>query len=424
MTRHLKTPGMTLGILFSLWLATPICYQAMHLCPMRPDAVRPAGAMPNFARRYGVDCSVCHTTVPELNRAGYVFRRAGFRMADEYGSEAKYNGLQDLYTARIREQFRINHKTGGTAPQDTNSFVFNELTVYPITGAIGKWWASETEVAFNPDETPEIENAYVRATVPHKDWLLTARAGIFHPVEGFGGGDRPISNIRPMFQTTTAKTGAFDTLSKLWNQDVQGAEIGATVKSSNLTLAVLNGLNWATGAADGTDDNRKRDYILNFVQLFGDTASFQAEYWNGNSTVTEDVTGATVAAFNNHFWKSVLYANYKILGDRLNLLGGYEFGRDKFANADGSIGSFMNNGWFMTVESKMAKHFTGAVRYDTFKPSRSNHDNRLEAYTLTGVIPFNEIKFLIDAQFKKTEKTTPVANQWERILIAEWMVIF
>ena len=30
----------------------------------------PAGAMPNFAQAYGVDCSRCHTAVPLLNAYG------------------------------------------------------------------------------------------------------------------------------------------------------------------------------------------------------------------------------------------------------------------------------------------------------------------------------------------------------------------
>ncbi len=427
-----------MGIFGVLWVLPPVIHDAFHLCPVRPDGVSGASAMPNWARKYGVDCSVCHTTVPSLTRAGYMFRAAGFRMPDEYGTEAKFNGLRDMYAARIREQYIVHQVTGGTAPSDKNGFSFNEMTFYPISGAIGKWWAAESELTFDPDTATEVENAYVRATYPHKDWLFTARAGIMHPAEGYGGGDRPISNIRPMFQTTTAKRGSFDTGVKLWNLDQQGGEVGASYKDSRLTLAVFNGINWEAGGvgpADGgglglhsnpDDNNNKKDYLLNFVQLFGDKASLQVEIWKGYTTVTEDTSGATVAPFEDRFWRSIYYGNYKLLGDKLDFLGGYEVGRDHFANSTNgdTAGTFMNNGWFGEFRSKLHEHLTAGFRYDTFKPNRDANDNRLQAYTLTAAFPFSEVKFLIDAQAKKTEKTSPTKDQWDKLLRMEWMVIF
>ena len=51
-----------------------------------------ANAMPLFARKYGVPCSTCHTTIPRLNETGYKFRAAGFRLLEEIGkSEDKPN---------------------------------------------------------------------------------------------------------------------------------------------------------------------------------------------------------------------------------------------------------------------------------------------------------------------------------------------
>ncbi len=44
-----------------------------------------ADAMPVFARKYGVACTFCHTTIPRLNAIGYKFRAAGFRLADSIG---------------------------------------------------------------------------------------------------------------------------------------------------------------------------------------------------------------------------------------------------------------------------------------------------------------------------------------------------
>ena len=39
-----------------------------------------AGAVPSFARRYGLSCSVCHTVFPALNEYGRLFRAKGYRL--------------------------------------------------------------------------------------------------------------------------------------------------------------------------------------------------------------------------------------------------------------------------------------------------------------------------------------------------------
>ena len=45
-------------------------------------AAEPAGAIPAFARRYGLSCSVCHAPFPRLNAYGAAFAARGFRMPD------------------------------------------------------------------------------------------------------------------------------------------------------------------------------------------------------------------------------------------------------------------------------------------------------------------------------------------------------
>src|SRR5262245_17015193 len=39
----------------------------------------PASAVPAFARRYGLECAVCHDAWPHLNRTGWSFKMSGYR---------------------------------------------------------------------------------------------------------------------------------------------------------------------------------------------------------------------------------------------------------------------------------------------------------------------------------------------------------
>jgi hypothetical protein len=50
-------------------------------------ALRDAGAVPSFARKYQTSCQTCHTIYPVLNPFGEAFRRDGYRFPSQGGSE-------------------------------------------------------------------------------------------------------------------------------------------------------------------------------------------------------------------------------------------------------------------------------------------------------------------------------------------------
>lgn len=426
---------LTLGLLA---IVPPVVQRLRHQCPVRPDGVSEASAMPQWARRYGVSCSVCHTTVPSLTQAGYQFRRAGFRMPDEVGQDAKFANIGDMYSARIREEFQVKQtKQSGKQDKNTSAFAFHELTFYPVTGAFGKYWASESELTFAPESEVEVENAYVRAAYPKGDWLFTARAGIFHPFEGFGASDRPISNIRPLFQTSTANNGK-NMRVKLWGQDQEGLELGSTYKDTTLSLAVFNGYDAKEGAANVGDDNRKKDLLVFFNQMLGDKAAVSAEFLTGSARfaangdvpadATVDVSAAGVvsgvaeapAAWNNYYSRTALYGDYKVLGDKLDVLAGYGMGKDHLPS---SGSTFKSGGWYGELRSKLHEHFTAGLRYDTFRPTTKVSGNDVNAWTLTGVVPLDEIKFLLDYQNKVTKSPT-ASDKTDHTIRLEWMMIF
>jgi hypothetical protein len=66
--RNVAWLGAVAGLALSLWLQSP---------------ERPAQAMPNFAQALGVDCSVCHTLVPQLNAYGRYVQRSMYSVLDQ-----------------------------------------------------------------------------------------------------------------------------------------------------------------------------------------------------------------------------------------------------------------------------------------------------------------------------------------------------
>jgi hypothetical protein len=71
----------------------------MLLCP------RPASAIPAFARKYGLPCSACHITWPELNNFGQVFRDNGYQLMNDLDSPITRDASYFPAAVRITPQW-------------------------------------------------------------------------------------------------------------------------------------------------------------------------------------------------------------------------------------------------------------------------------------------------------------------------------
>ena len=417
-------------------------------------ARRQINAMPMFARKYNVDCSTCHTAIPALNETGYKFRAAGYRMPEEIGKaqERKFE-LGDYFAGRIQARYDTlvtNQPNGAPGPNllpsgapgprtTINSFSFQEFTAYPITGSWGKYFGSMAELSFSPEDFMEVENAYVRFVKGNPKTFFTARAGIFHPWEGFGASDRPYSNGRTLFQTApiSAKGTAVPYVYQPWGLDEAGFEVGEDIHKLSLRAAVLGGtmMRWdeeaqsflpfpaQTGPWKGANQavaalgkpytsiaRNTPDFSANATYLLhpnGGGVSFL--YHHGNvDTPTKCVDGtglgkknaagtvctgadadftAEGGAFRNNFDRVALYGSYPV-GKRFLPMGGFQWGRD--TNPD--LTKFNSRGVFVDGVVFINQYVTGGVRYDWF------HPKVLASNTQWAVTPYVNLAMLNGAQ--------------------------
>jgi hypothetical protein len=56
-----------------------------------------------FARKLGVPCQTCHTTIPRLNETGYKFR--GFRLPEMIGKSEEKVFEADYFSARLQARY-------------------------------------------------------------------------------------------------------------------------------------------------------------------------------------------------------------------------------------------------------------------------------------------------------------------------------
>lgn len=417
--------GTIFLFLLASWMLPPVVQKLMHLCPVRPDGTQEAQAMPQWARRYGVNCAMCHTSYPRLNKVGYMFRRAGFRWPDDIGKEVEIKNIGDFIAmrGRLRYEYNDSRKAGAVTKSD-NGFQGSGITLYPAAGALDKTYASEFELSFEADEeVVEVENAYGKGTWGKPDLFFTLKGGIFHPFEGAGASDRPIGNFRPLFQGNAANNGQ-STLFTIWGIDQLGLETGVSYKDSHLTVTVFNGINGESGKVKALEKDKDdaKDIQLLFNQFIGDGA-FSLYYYNGTAIINGPVV--STATWKNSFQRFALYAYYPLF-KKLDLLAGYMRGKDDAAtgaeNQDTQKdGIFHSEGFFLGLESIIHPHCTLTTRFDYYDPSQDKPNNTKRSLTLGLFFPFENIRYGMDYQYLYTEGAI---EKVENKIKLEWQWFF
>ena len=423
-------------------------------------------AMPNFARKYSADCVMCHTQVPKLNKIGYEFRLAGYRFPGDIGKDEKPFNLGDMFAARFQEQFNYQKHDDVAAGKDTtnNQLEFFEATIYPMTGSWGKYFGSIGELSMAPGDIFEVENAYVRAAFGDSDGWFQMKIGVMHPWEGFGGSDRPLGNIRPLFQKNSngAQSGSGKLTSGspfyLWNLDESAIEVGYHISTTGTSLAarISNGLIWEPEAPNFVDPaqgghlskgktdpgHNDKNYQAFVNQFINSSSAVSLYYYHGtmpfaNPGEVADILGSTSGIPLVDFDRWAAYGNYQVV-PKLNLLAGYAWGKDSVnaaaatalntavTTADPAITGFnpaklgKSKGWFAETDFQAMPKLAFGVRYDNFDPSDATAagKNAITAYTLSANWSVMEgLQIIGDYQHKTTEKGTLGENKDDQFLV-------
>ncbi|MGE5178329.1 MAG: hypothetical protein ACM3PF_04460 [Bacteroidota bacterium] len=400
-----------------------------------------ANGMPMFARRYGVECSSCHTIIPRLNEQGMVFRAAGFRMdPKDIGSEdAEINNISAHTSTRLQSRYDASKTKDPDNPNparrsfDNSRFTFLEVTFYPLTGAFMNRYASEVELSIGPEEPVEIENAWVRGLMKSgaSGWAHL-RAGIFHPFEGYGASDRPITIDRPLIQTTAARFNQ-NTFFTPWGFDEAGVEAGYSMSRTFLRATVFNGLTYdpdeatvhpaqtgASGNAFAKDQDRPDYHNVDFQAflthiLADDGGGISLYYYKGALALPiGGVPDAGDGYFQDSYYRLAGYGSYPV-AKRALLLGGVQYGKDQsYDEALDAYGpKFSSLGYFGEADVDLGNSYWLAGRYDWFDPSRgvdnstlgNDKDNQIWAATAAINKPlWNGFQYIAQYRHRQTKQ--------------------
>jgi hypothetical protein len=388
-------------------------------------------AMPLFARRLGVPCSTCHTSPPRLNETGYQFRAAGYRMPAEIGKsgETKPFNFFDYNGVRLQARYDATRaRTGPDAPHNNNFNLF-AAELYAFTGAWGKYLSSNIKATIYPEKSYDTEDhlrveGNIKATVGNENRFFEVRAGVPHPMEGFGASDSTITDTRPYLQEQAANFNQ-TTFFTPWNFHQAGVTFGYYQGRTAVRALMLAGVRFHDddhelepfGRRDPFTDSSSRfkhsgvdlQLLVNRIIHYNGGA-VTLYYYHGNISLpllNPDGTIQPDRAFRNDFDRVAFYASYPV-ANRLTLLGGVQRGRDDIATG----GRFTSLGAYTEAAVPVINDLTNVgVRVDWFDPARNKSRN--EVYGITTYMNLwvrDQFRFVAEYQ-RRERRQAPIPDK-------------
>jgi hypothetical protein len=378
----------------------------------------PAQAIPAWARKYNADCSLCHyPNVPRLNSLGHEFRRAGFRMADEFNKSQDISKVGDFLSVRGRVQYDYRDREGQTIESE---FRWNDTTLF-YAGALTKSFTSFAELEWENNDDISLV-ASVGGVWGQSDHYSTFRIGQFHTLSrvGFGGFDRPTGISTPLIRTSDLTTGG---VPFTIGEDQRGLELTHVFKKSRLIAQLLNGIDSTGDGNEGTDGDTDtaKDYTVAFEHILDDLASgftlygYWGAWYNGTPVTGKRHTFARYAVTGNKIIPNLLGGNFEFMG-------GYVRSQDRVPSSLG--GNVQGNAFFVELEQYFERMgFTLLGRYDFVDPDDNTANDRTEKWTVGYVRTLQDyLRLVVEGDI--TQKDSSLTTTTDYRVLSELMVNF
>jgi len=329
-----------------------------------------AGAIPAFARKYGVACSVCHTNWPRLNRFGIEFRDNGYRMNRERDNPVTQPGTywplafrttvgyQYLAQTDVPVQPTASNPNGLTTTQ-TGTFGFAGLDIL-TAGTLGEqinflvvYTPSLAGAGFQTSpgaiEDSDLESAWVGFTRLFGTPFLNVRVGKASP-------DLPVDEHRTYWLTVPHQIYFFQaqgtavTYSPGDNQ--AGVEVYGHSELSNFRYSVqlaneggqpLFSANWVSNPVLWGHVQyfhlTGNDFLVSIEPGVFGAAGWQATRYLNDPTGTAPVSGTGYSMQNYYRIGGELHFQFLSAVNPLTLDGAVMFGSDSSALINGGFNS-------------------------------------------------------------------------------------
>jgi hypothetical protein len=354
-----------------------------------------SSAIAQFARHEGVNCMTCHSVVPKLNRTGFEYRAAGFRMPDKIGIDETTKDLGQM--TGFRASVTANN-TDASSKNVVTTMTAVGGSVYPMSGSWGsnfgsimefglsskttKGWSATNKVTVEPQIS--VNDLQLRAVFGEADSHWNYRIGQLPLLEGYGAADRQLASSQSIIPvaSSTAPGGWAGKSFGTTAATSPGFEIGYTYFNTEVALASTNGLvydyvdqalhpygnGYATARADTDPLLNNRDYLFRFNQFIGKKNAVAGYYYQG--AVALPITNGATTVYSASTYSTDTFTRAGLFGtywptDDITIMLGYLQYTDSFSPTTTTNAS----GGFLAADFYRGETSSVGFRYDMGNPS-------------------------------------------------------
>lgn len=379
---------------------------------MRDDA----SAVPTFARKHNMPCSVCHAAFPKLNDFGKLFRENGYRMPGDKGTYIFNEGVP--LSAGINVAWEGESEEIGGTKDSRNSIDFEEARLF-AGGTLAPMISYYTDLKLfekAPSEAVELQEAvsgeHLQAFFILDDLLSNfIPQGAVNVAVGIRELDLPVSPMRRLtesqyliYNTMPASmgTGAEMFMNGLMFMTPQ---TGIEVKG-NFPQGLHYGISLLNGRGSLTDNNDRKDIYGN-IRYTRNGHTIGILGYSGKNVLDEVADFAVVGTGPNaDITRYALSADLNL--QRLNLFGMYMLMKDSydeelmFSAMEGSKERKFS-GWFVETDYLLRPAVMVALRWDSVSDKDNNKEQTQATANLSYLFDEN-MKFLFEYSQLETDK--------------------
>ena len=350
-----------------------------------------AWAVPQFARRYNLKCSACHTIVPVLNEQGYMFRRLGYHLppaleagkatptiSDLVKNEPQWTMANNLSAAVTDFSYSAERMTQeGQTPSSTSAFQVAAWNAY-IAGWLPDtsfFYYAEFDIVSGGATNPDLSNAYFGYAGGNARSSWYVAGGREHLQIGEGTRAAQVYSLLPspalLFENASPTTFILD-------QSPVGVDVGYTWASRGYrnvfaaTAKVTNGNNADGSEILGPSSRNSKDVWLDVDWWYAPESGVTFLDYYGKKDQVQNSGGPDQFTFHPVIRRQGVFANYMIKY-KVDVLGGYLHTNDGWLSVQGGPpGRFTANDAYGAVDYYICQGFAVSARYDFLRQKITN----------------------------------------------------
>jgi len=366
------------------WIPVVVSLLFVAICSMFV-VPRKSEALPQFARRYNLKCTACHTIVPVLNEQGELFQRLGYhlppalqpgevpRKLSAIPEGADWSLTNNASFAVADFGYAAERTTQeGQSPMSTSAFQVNSWNAY-FAGWIPDtsfFYHAELDIVSGGATNVDLSNACIGYTwgTARNSWYVVGGREHLQVAQGTRAAEvySLLPNAPLLFENPSPTNFVFD-------HSPVGINVGYTWISSDYrrvfaaSAKVTNGVNEDGSEILGPSTRNSKAFWADVDFWYAPESGITFVDYYGRKDQIQNAGLDSQFTYSPYIRRQGVFANY-MLKYKVDFLGGYMHSNDDWqAVQSGPLSRYVSNDFYAAIDYYIKQGFAVSGRYDQIR---------------------------------------------------------